>query len=288
MTDDDGPPMLVLSVAPASIAEAGGTSTVTVSTGSGSSTFPDDQTITLALLGTATETDDYTINSKSLTLPAGVGSGASTVTATVTGVVDALFEGDETVLIDATRGTGNLAVGTRQTLTIIDDDRHATGAPAITGTPQVGMDLTASAGTIADADGLTNVSYNYQWIRVDGGTETDISGETESTYTLAPADVDKTLKVRASFTDDAGFDESRTSDATDDGDRRGQHVLPLAEHPASAQHLGQHVDGWRAEVWPGCRESWIPLQSIRGCADVPDVQHRPERLYRRWRYRRPS
>ena len=214
INDDDDAPMLVLSVAPASIAEDGGTSTVTVSTGLGS-TFPDDQAITLALLGTATESVDYTINSKSLTLSAGVGSGASTVTATVTAVNDTLSEGGETVLIDATRAPGNLAVGTRQTLTIIDDDRRATGAPAIAGTAQVGMDLTASAGTIADADGLTNVSYNYQWIQVDGGTETDISGETGSTYTLLPADVGKTLKVRASFTDDAGFAESRTSDATD-------------------------------------------------------------------------
>ena len=214
INDDDDAPMLVLTVAPASIAEAGGTSSaVTVSTGSGS-TFPDAQTITLALSGTATETDDYTINSKSLTLSAGVGSAASAVTATVTAVDDTLSEGGETVLIDATRAPGNLAVGTRQTLTIIDDDRHATGAPATAGTPQAGMILTASAGTIADADGLTRAIYSYQWIQVDGGTETDISGATGSTYTLAPADVGKTLKVRASFTDDAGFAESRTSDAT--------------------------------------------------------------------------
>ena len=167
INDDDDAPMLVLTVAPASIAEAGGTSSaVTVSTGSGS-TFPDPQTMTLALSGTATETDDYTINSKSLTLSAGVDSAETAVTATVTAVDDTLSEGGETVLIDATRAPGNLAVGTRQTLTIIDDDRRATGAPAIAGTLQVGMDLTASAGTIADADGLTRVIYSYQWIQVD-------------------------------------------------------------------------------------------------------------------------
>ena len=51
----------------------------------------------------------------------------------------------------------------------------ATGAPTITGTAQVGETLTASTTGIADADGLTSVSYTYQWIRVDGtGTEADI------------------------------------------------------------------------------------------------------------------
>ena len=212
--DDDAAPVLELSVNPETIAEAGGTSTVTVSTGAGS-TFRDDQTITLVVSGTATETADYNISSKSLTLPAGVGSGASSVTATVTAVDDALFEGGETVLIDAALGTGGMApaVGTSLTLTIIDDDRHATGAPAITGTAQVGMVLTASPGSIADADGLTGVRYGYQWIRVDGVDEADIGAANAATYTPVPADVGKTLKVRASFTDDAGFDEQRTSDA---------------------------------------------------------------------------
>ena len=118
IVDDDDAPVLVLSVDSASIGEDGGTSTVTVSTGTGS-TFPDEQTITLALSGTATETDDYTISSKSLTLSAGVGSGASSVTATVTAVDDALFEGDETVIITASHGANTIG---SQTATIEDDD----------------------------------------------------------------------------------------------------------------------------------------------------------------------
>ena len=89
----------------------------------------------------------------------------------------------------------------------------ATGAPAITGTAQVGMVLTASPGTIADADGLTGVSYSYQWIQVDGADEMDIDGATSSTYTLMEDDAGKTFKVRASFTDDAGYAEQRISDA---------------------------------------------------------------------------
>ena len=44
--------------------------------------------------------------------------------------------------------------------------------------------------------------------------ETNISGATSITYTPVDDDVGKTIKVRASFTDDAGFDEERTSAAT--------------------------------------------------------------------------
>ena len=90
----------------------------------------------------------------------------------------------------------------------------ATGAPTIGGTPQVGETLTVLTNGIADSDGLTNVSYSYQWIRSDGNTDTDIAGETDSTYTLVRADEAKTFRVRVSFTDDADNAETLTSAAT--------------------------------------------------------------------------
>ena len=90
----------------------------------------------------------------------------------------------------------------------------ATGAPTITGTAQVGQTLTAGTTAIMDADGLTSVSYTYQWIRVDGTDEEDISGENSSTYTLVDADLGTTLKVKVSFTDDASNSETLTSAAT--------------------------------------------------------------------------
>ena len=65
--------------------------------------------------------------------------------------------------------------------------------------------------------GLTNASYSYQWIRVDGTDEADIGRrefETDATYTLDDADLGKTLKVRVTFTDDAGHTETLTSAAT--------------------------------------------------------------------------
>ena len=90
----------------------------------------------------------------------------------------------------------------------------ATGAPTISGEAQVGETLTASTSGIADADGLDNATYSYQWIRSDSGTDTDISNATGSTYTLVDADRGKTVKVRVSFTDDEGNEESLTSGAT--------------------------------------------------------------------------
>ena len=90
----------------------------------------------------------------------------------------------------------------------------ATGAPTISGTAQVGETLTADTADISDTDGLTNVSYSYQWIRNDGGTDTDIQDATRSTYTLAADDEGTTIKVEVRFTDDAGNDETLSSGAT--------------------------------------------------------------------------
>ena len=90
----------------------------------------------------------------------------------------------------------------------------ATGQPVISGTAQVAETLTADTSSIADEDGLTNVSYSYQWVSNDGNADVDIAGATGSTYTLAEADEGKTVKVRVSFTDDTGNKESLTGAAT--------------------------------------------------------------------------
>ena len=87
----------------------------------------------------------------------------------------------------------------------------ATGAPIVSGTPQVGETLTADTSGIADADGLTNATFTYQWLADNAA----IAGATGSTYTLVEADEGKTVKVRVSFTDDAGNDETLTSRTTD-------------------------------------------------------------------------
>ena len=86
-----------------------------------------------------------------------------------------------------------------------------TGLPTITGTAQAGETLTSGTSAIADEDGLTNVSYEYQWIA--GGT--DIDGATGSSYTLTASELGKTIQVRVTFTDDAENEETLTSAATE-------------------------------------------------------------------------
>ena len=110
-------------------------------------------------------------------------------------------------------GGRSMRIAIKGTLTA-SANTAAMGAPTITGTAQVGQTLTAVTTGITDADGLTSPTYTYQWIRVDGTDEEDISGENSSTYTLVDADLGKTIKVKVSFTDDASNAETLTSAAT--------------------------------------------------------------------------
>ena len=98
----------------------------------------------------------------------------------------------------------------------------ATGDPVITGTAQVGGTLRVDTSAIEDVDGLQNVRFDYQWIRVDGGNETDISGANGIAYQPNDLDGGKKLKVKVRFTDDQFFPEERFSAPTDVGDA-GQH-----------------------------------------------------------------
>ena len=87
----------------------------------------------------------------------------------------------------------------------------ATGAPTIDGIARVGETLTADTSGIHDDDGLENVAFSYQWLRSDGGLDTNITG---ATYTLVKADEGKTIKVTVFFTDAEGNPETLTSDPT--------------------------------------------------------------------------
>ena len=101
-------------------------------------------------------------------------------------------------------------------------------APTTSGTVQVGASLTAGTASIVDDDGLTNVAFDYQWVRIDRGTDTDIDGAAGASYTLVSEDEGATVKVRVSFTDDAGHEETLTSAAT-------ATVEPKPNSPATGQ-----------------------------------------------------
>ncbi|MDD3814881.1 MAG: DUF4347 domain-containing protein, partial [Desulfocapsaceae bacterium] len=89
-----------------------------------------------------------------------------------------------------------------------------TDVPVISGASTVGSQLSATSGTWSDADNDT-LSYTYQWYRADdnGGTnDAEISGATNSTYTLTTSDAHKYLRVVVTADDGHGSsDQTATS-----------------------------------------------------------------------------
>ena len=149
----------------------------------------------------------------------------------------------------------------------------ATGAPTITGTAVVGQPLAVDLTGIEDADGLTNVSYSYQWVRVDAdglSNAVDITDATDATYTLVYADLGKTLKVRVSFDDDAGNTETLTSAAT-------VTVTTAAGAPNSPSNLsvtvgvGQVVLVWQHPLGGGVVHNHYEYRSSAGAMISPDA-----------------
>ena len=206
--DEDAAPAPVLEVSVASIAENAGTSTVTVTTGDGS-TFPEDMTVSLTVTGAATENTDYTIASKSLTLPAGSGLDVSSVSTTVTGIDDIIDDDAEDILVDAAIGAD--AVGTRQTVTIDDDD----AAPV--------LEISVSEASIAENGGTSTVTVGTgtgstfatdQDIELSlSGTATAVSDYSLDTTLTLPAGVGvnaSTVTATVTGVDDRIDDDAET------------------------------------------------------------------------------
>ena len=138
-------------------------------------------------------------------------------------------------------------------------NRPATGAPLITGQATVGQELAVDVTGIEDEDGLHDIEYTYQWVRVDAnGTsnEEDITDETDATYTLTDDDLGKKVKIEVSFADDFGSDEQRTSAPTDTV--TGLNSAPvfsqttparsIAENTAAGQNVGAAVTATDADA----------------------------------------
>ena len=90
----------------------------------------------------------------------------------------------------------------------------AAGGPVITGVVRVGETLAVDTSGIVDVDGVAGAVFGYQWVRGDGGSDTDIAGAVGAAYTLTDDDEGHTITVEVSFVDDAGNPETVTSDPT--------------------------------------------------------------------------
>ena len=118
----------------------------------------------------------------------------------------------------------------------------ATGSISISGTARVGETLTGMANNLADLNGLPEnaTDYSLQWVRIDGTTQTPISGATSNSYTLVAADAGKRVKVRVSFTDGLGFEE-----VIESAEITIRAMMPPATCPAYSTPTGQ------TQVWNG-------------------------------------
>lgn len=107
-----------------------------------------------------------------------------------------------------------------------------TGTIVIIGSVTQGQSISANASSLADADGLGPVSY--QWLRAGSA----IVGATSSTYALGQTDVGSSVSVRISYIDGSGKVESLSSATT-------AAVVNINDPPAGNVTVsGQAVQGW--------------------------------------------
>ena len=94
---------------------------------------------------------------------------------------------------------GGVAASTTTTAVQKPDN---TSPPSISGTAQVGKQLTGDKGSWAN----TPTDYNYFWVRCDknGGSCANISGAHAASYTLTSADVGNTIRFKVEATNAAG------------------------------------------------------------------------------------
>ena len=107
----------------------------------------------------------------------------------------------------------------------------ASGAPTISGLARVNRVLRVHTSAIADPDGMDDAQFGYQWTA--GGS--DIDGATGASFALTPDRLGQAIGVRVSFTDDAGYQETRASLST-------MPVQPADQCPATGSAPHAEVD----------------------------------------------
>jgi hypothetical protein len=90
-------------------------------------------------------------------------------------------------------------------------NQAATGAPGITGTPQAGVTLSATNGSIADADGIASVSFAWE-ANIGAGIFAPVGAG--PSFTPSTGQVGQTLRVVATVLDNLGGTTVLTSPET--------------------------------------------------------------------------
>ncbi len=136
----------------------------------------------------------------------------NSATRTFTGTPDDAQVGTLSIMVTA--ADAGASVNQTFDLTVTNVNDAPGGGVSAVGTPAEDQTMVADTTSIADADGLGAMSY--QWARSsDGGaTWSDISGANGASYTLGDSDVGSQVHVNVSYTDGHGTAESLTSAAS--------------------------------------------------------------------------
>jgi Domain of unknown function (DUF4347)/Domain of unknown function (DUF4082) len=147
--------------------------------------------------------------------------------ATAAGLASTVTNGDISAVADGSNGVFNTTPALFPTQSynnanyfrdivftpIVSNPNNNPGSIGVSGTVTQNQTLTS---TVADPDGLTGVQISYQWQQSsDNGTNwSNITGATSKTLTLEQANVNKQVRVRATYIDALGTSENVTSTAT--------------------------------------------------------------------------
>jgi uncharacterized repeat protein (TIGR01451 family) len=181
------------------------------------------------------------------------------------------------VSVTASNSAGSSSASSNQTAVVTGAPPMNTALPSISGTTTVGQTLTGAAGTWS---GSPAPALAYQWQRCDaaGANCAAIGGAVASTYTLAPGDEARTIRVEVTATNSVG-NASATSANT-------ALILPMPVAPretAAPSVSGISRSGGVLSVAPG---QWfgVPTPVIvfqwqrcngvgTSCVDIPGETH---------------
>ena len=214
-------PTVRLSIDNASKAEQ--TSSDNVVTATLSNAYGANTTVNLSFNGTATNITDYTRSANSIIIPAGSTRG----TITINNVDDALFEDDETVIVDIASVTNGNEAGNQQvTYTILDDDGPELSIVATTQAAEDATDGLFTVSTSQQFTTATNVTFTVGGNATPGtdytalGTSFTFPANTNSTTITVPVladnlvEPDETVTVTLTGTDNTDVTIGATDNAT--------------------------------------------------------------------------